>query len=89
MQQNNVRFLPGTATYIMYMYTYYSAGHTYQFAYIPSKISLRIGQVWVAWEGHQEGLLSGGPWGGGVEQLVWVCEGEESECTFERNVYSL
>ena len=57
---------------------------TCKLAYIPSKLSLRIGQVWVAWEGHQvghqEGVLSGDPWGGGVEQLVLVCEGEENEC---------
>ena len=58
---------------------------TYKFAYIPSKISLRIGQVWVAWEG----LLSGGPWGGGVEQSVLVCEGEENDCTSEMYCTSL
>ena len=43
----------------------------------------------MAWEGHQEELLSGDPWGGGVEQLVLVYEGEENECISERNVYSM
>ena len=43
----------------------------------------------MAWEGHQEGLLSGGPWGGGVEQLVWVCEGEENKQTSEMYCTSL
>ena len=61
----------------------YVSGCIYTF-----KISSRIGQVWVAWEGHQEYLLSGGSWGAGVEQLVWVCEGEENECTFEMNCTS-
>ena len=63
--------------------------NTCKLAYIPSKISLRIGQVWVAWEGHQEELLSGDPWGGGVEQLVLVCEGEENECISEMYCTSL
>ena len=65
---------------------HYSARHVSLHTYLLK--SLRIGQVWVAWEGHQvghqvgdqEGVLSGDPWGGGVEQLVLVCEGEENEC---------
>ena len=80
-------FYPGLPH--IHIHVYLLLSRTYQFAYIPSKISLRIGQVWVAWEGHQEGLLSGGPWGDGVEQLVLVCEGEENKRTSERNVHSL
>ena len=76
--QNNV-FLHSTVMHTVLHKTYVS-GCIYTF-----KISSRIGQVWVAWEGHQEYFLSGGSWGAGVEQLVWVCEGEENECTFEMN----
>ena len=42
----------------------------------------------MAWEGHQEYLLSGGSWGAEVEQLVWVCVEEENECTFKMNCTS-